>query len=248
MLIIPAVDMLGGHCVRLYKGDYDQSQTYSDDPYQTALNFQKEGARLIHLVDLDAARGQGDNRKVIRKICRELDAEVEIGGGIRSEKDVEELLEAGARRLILGTLLAREPEVAEAWVKKYPEADFIAGIDALDGEVKVSGWEKESGIQDADLAVAAAKMGFKGIIYTNIARDGTLTGPDIENTARIANACKIPVIVSGGVSSHEDLKAIADAGVEGFWGVITGKAVYEGHIDVAKAVSDFQNGLKGGTL
>ncbi len=213
MLIIPAVDMLGGHCVRLYKGNYGQSQVYNDDPLETARSFEKAGAKLIHLVDLDAARGKGNNRPLIHRICSELNVEVEIGGGIRSEEDVEQLLEAGARRLILGTLLAHHPEIAEEWIKKYPQAHFIAGIDALDGEVKVSGWEKESGIQDSQLAVTAAKMGFKGIIYTNIARDGTLSGPDISNTARIA---------------------------KGIWGIITGKAVYEGRIDVAQAVKEIQ--------
>lgn len=241
MYIIPAIDMLGGHCVRLYKGDYNQSKKYSDDPFEMALSFQQAGAKVIHLVDLDAAREQGHNRALIERICRETDVEIEIGGGIRTEKDVEQLLEAGARRLIVGTLLVRNPEMAEGWIKKYPEADFIAGIDALDGEVKVSGWEKKSGIKDSDLAISAAKMGFKGIIYTNIARDGTLTGPDIENSSRIAQACSLPLIVSGGVSSYDDLQAISDSGEKGFWGVITGKAVYEGHLNVHDAVKRFQS-------
>lgn len=138
MLIVPAIDLLGGNCVRLYKGNYRQSTVYSDDPVETARRFEAAGAKVIHVVDLDAARGHGHNRSQIRRICRAVRATVEVGGGIRSETEVAQLQEIGVKRLIVGTVLAQKPESAAAWIASHPSVDFIAGIDALNGRVQVS--------------------------------------------------------------------------------------------------------------
>jgi len=244
MTIIPAIDLLGGRCVRLFKGRYDESVTYSNDPVETARAFYHAGARRIHLVDLDAARSDGTNREVIRKIRRAVPSIIEAGGGIRSEKDVDELLDAGADRLILGTVLVREPECVAGWIKKYGPL-FIAGIDALNGLVKVAGWEKSGGVSDLALASRAGALGFISIIYTNIDRDGTLEGPDLERTRLVAEASGLPVIVSGGVSDIEDCRKAAALTLPqgkgpGITGIITGKAIYEGRIDLANAVESVQ--------
>ena len=185
MTIIPAIDLIDGKCVRLFKGDYSSSKVYNEDPVETAGAFAEAGARRIHIVDLDAARGDGNNREIIRKIALSVPAVVETGGGVRTEDDVRELLDCGIERMIVGTVLAKSPDRVAGWVSRYG-AKFIAGIDALNGEVKVSGWEKGSGLSDTELAAAAAEMGIISIVYTNIAKDGTLSGPDIENTVRIA--------------------------------------------------------------
>lgn len=241
MLIIPAIDLLGGKCVRLYKGQYDRSQVYSEDPVSMALFFQKAGARLIHLVDLDAARGEGkNNRDQIAAIVKAVQVDVEVGGGIRNEADVEALIQIGVKRLILGTILIKSPQKVAAWIKRYPEVDFIAGIDALGGEVKVNGWEEGSGKKDYQLAIEAKEMGIKALIYTNISRDGTLEGPDVENSLRVAHACGLPLIISGGVGGLDDLEQIAQKNESLFWGVISGKAYYEGRLDLKKAFELYQ--------
>ena len=242
MTIIPAIDLLEGRCVRLYKGQYDQSRVYDRDPAATAAEFVRQGAERIHLVDLGAARGGENNREVIRAIRKAVPAVIEVGGGIRSEADVEELLELGVDRLIVGTVLAREPRKVEGWVKAYGRV-FIAGIDALEGRVKVSGWEEGSGLSDTELARQAADLGIISIIYTNIDRDGTLEGPDLESTRRIARESGLPVILSGGISGPADLEAVCsgpEARKEGIRGIITGKALYEGRLDLADAVIRFQ--------
>ena len=156
MLVIPAIDLLGGKCVRLYKGDYSKVTVYSDDPVAMARGFVDAGAKRIHLVDLDAARGGVNNRYVIARICREVNALFELGGGIRTEDDVKEILDIGVDRLILGTVFAKDPEWGARWTARYGKK-FIAGIDALKGEVKVSGWQQGSSISDVDLAKKAAE-------------------------------------------------------------------------------------------
>ncbi|MBR4376410.1 MAG: 1-(5-phosphoribosyl)-5-((5-phosphoribosylamino)methylideneamino)imidazole-4-carboxamide isomerase, partial [Spirochaetia bacterium] len=156
MLIIPAIDLLDGKCVRLYKGDYSKVTVYSDDPVSMARGFVASGAKRIHLVDLDAARGGANNRSVIAKICREVDALFELGGGIRTEDDVKEILDIGIDRLILGTAFAKNPDCGARWTAQYGKK-FIAGIDALNGEVKVSGWQQGAKIEDTWLAKKAAE-------------------------------------------------------------------------------------------
>ncbi len=243
MLIIPAIDILDGKCVRLYKGDYSRVTVYGTDAVSVAKEFEHAGAKRIHIVDLDAARGDGkNNRKMIAGIRENVNAVLELGGGIRGEEDIRPLLDAGIDRLILGTVFARESDKCLKWIGKYGKV-FIAGIDALDGEVKISGWEEGSGIKDTELAVKASKGGFCSIIYTNISRDGTLTGPDTERSCRIAEESNLPVIISGGISSDGDFKAITEnPGCRGkIAGIITGKALYEGKFDLPSVMDKYQN-------
>ena len=240
MIIIPAIDLLDGKCVRLLKGDYNSVSSYENDPAVMAGEFQKMGVKRLHLVDLDAARGQGKNNRLqiqaIRKVFTGL---MEVGGGVRTDEDIKELLDAGVDRLIVGTVLAKDPGLVEGWIKKFGPV-FIAGIDALDGEVKVSGWEKGTALKDEDLAVKCRQIGIKNIIYTNIAKDGTLEGPDLDRTSRIAEISGLAVTLSGGISSQDDVDLVCKNGHSGIKGIITGKAVYEGRIDVAAAVKTYQ--------
>ena len=240
MIIIPAIDLLGGRCVRLLKGDYNEVSSYEKKPSAMASRFQEMGVRRLHLVDLDAARGEGkNNREHIRAIRTVFSGLIEVGGGVRTAEDIRELLDAGVDRLIVGTVLARNPDLVASWVKEFGPV-FIAGIDALDGEVKVSGWEKGTSLKDEDLAVRCAAMGIGNIIYTNIAKDGTLAGPDLERTSHIAAVSGLAVTLSGGISSQADLELVCREGHPGIKGIITGKAVYEGRIDVKAAVEEFQ--------
>lgn len=243
MTIIPAIDLLDGACVRLYRGDYEQSTVYATDPLEQAMRFKAAGARRIHVVDLDAARGKGKhNREVIRRLVSAVDTRFEIGGGIRSQEDVQELVDAGVDRMVLGTAFARDPDIIARLSARYGKL-FIAGIDAERGMVKVSGWEEDSGIQDLDLARDAARAGALSIIYTNIERDGTLSGPDVERSSLIAEAAGIPVIISGGIRGEEDLRLLHEVQPDGISGVIVGKALYEGRIDLKRVLTLYQHEL-----
>lgn len=239
MIMIPAIDILDGQCVRLYKGDYEKSTVYPKDPVETAREFYRQGAERIHIVDLGAARGGANSRRILKEIRRAVPLILETGGGIRTKDDVEELLNIGIDRLILGTLLVREPQTAAAWIGNYGRV-FIAGIDALQGYVRIAGWEESSGLEDHVLAQKAADMGFVSIIYTNIEKDGTLEGPDLAATERIARAAGLPVILSGGVSSLEDIRQAASspgAKSGAIRGIITGKALYEGRFTLPEALT-----------
>ena len=241
MLIIPAIDLLDGKCVRLYKGDYSKVTVYSDDPVAMARSFVTSGARRIHLVDLDAARGSANNRSIIADICRQVDALFELGGGIRTQDDVKEIVDIGVDRLILGTVFAKDPECGARWTAQFGKK-FIAGIDALNGEVKVSGWQQGVRMADTELAKKAAECGMCSIIYTNIVKDGTLSGPDTERTLTIAEVSGLPVTVSGGISCAQDFADIVHnprcAGRIG--GIITGKGFYEKRFDLASVIARYQ--------
>jgi phosphoribosylformimino-5-aminoimidazole carboxamide ribotide isomerase len=238
MTIIPAIDILDGECVRLVRGEYDEATVYEKDPVVMARKFAEAGAKRIHVVDLDAARGDSrTNRKKIRKIRRAVDATIQLGGGIRRDEDIEELLDLGIDRLIVGTSFARRPENVAGWVAHYGDV-FLVGLDAKDGKVRISGWERETQHADVDLAKKAADAKVSGIIYTNIDRDGTMEGPDIERTNLIAETAGIPVIVSGGVGKAEDLAAIRENAGKNVVGVIVGKAIYEGTIPLEGLFAD----------
>ncbi len=246
MLIIPAIDILGGECVRLYQGDYSQVTVYEKDPVTAAREFEKAGAKRIHIVDLDAARGGSKrNRKKIRKIRKAVSCSLQLGGGIRDEEDVTELIDLGIDYLVLGTIFARNANRVEGWIKHYGPI-FIAGIDALNGKVQISGWEQTTEISDTELAKRAKEIGITGIIYTSIAKDGTLEGPDIDATKRIAEAAQLPIIHSGGISSTEDIEQIVNCNIENVTGIITGKAVYEERFNLQEAIQKIQNAPLGG--
>jgi phosphoribosylformimino-5-aminoimidazole carboxamide ribotide isomerase len=249
MTVIPAIDLLAGACVRLHQGSYESARRYAADPVRTALGFARAGARWIHVVDLDAARGRaGANRAVIFRIAQALaragGCRLEVGGGIRAEEDLAELARAGASRLVLGTVLAREPRRVAEWVQAGPAgaekpAELWAGIDALDGKVRVGGWGEEAGIEDLELARRARELGLAGIVYTSIARDGTLGGPDIERTNRVAEASGLPVILSGGIGSEQDVERVFRLAFAGVTGLIVGKAIYEGRLDLERLLRRF---------
>jgi phosphoribosylformimino-5-aminoimidazole carboxamide ribotide isomerase len=254
MTLIPAIDLLGGACVRLTRGRYDQVERYSKDPLEVARRFEAAGARWIHLVDLDAARRGSSisdssifsssdqpaadvhNRSTIRRIARTLSCSIEVGGGIRSLEDVEELLEAGVKRLIVGTVLVKNPQEVSRWCGLHPGI-LWAGIDADSGAVKISGWEQGLELQDVELAGRVRQMGLAGIVYTSIGRDGTLEGPDIEGTNRIAEVSGLPVILSGGIGSMEHVRQVFLEGHAGVEGLVIGKAIYRGQIDLEELFS-----------
>lgn len=252
--IIPAIDLLSGACVRLYRGRYDEVTRYQADPVEIARAFEAAGARWIHLVDLDAARGAGrdaagaahrgagtrTNRAVIARIRRTVSCRLEAGGGIRSQRDVEELFELGVDRLVLGTVVAREPGLVASWCGRHGQA-LMAGIDADAGKVKVAGWEQDGAAGDLELARRVGELGMAGIVYTAIARDGTLAGPDLERTNRVAEAASLPVVVSGGVGGPADVERVARERHPGICGVIVGKAIYEGRVDLADLIRRFQS-------
>lgn len=240
MIIIPAIDLLRGQCVRLNQGDYGEATFYDRDPVAVARDFEQAGARRIHIVDLDAAHGdKATNRKKIRKIRKAVRCVIELGGGIRTDDDIEELLDLGIDRLVLGTTFARKPQIVEGWSAHYGNV-FVAGIDARDGLVYVSGWEQKTRIEDTELARQAGTVGVSSIVYTNIDRDGTLAGPDIERTNLIAESSGLPVVLSGGIGSEADVKATAEQAHAGLRGVILGKAVYEQTVDLAGLIETYQ--------
>jgi phosphoribosylformimino-5-aminoimidazole carboxamide ribotide isomerase len=240
VLIIPAIDLIDGKCVRLLHGRYDSKRVYDERPEEMARRLQGAGAVWLHVVDLDAARDQPDNRATIDAIRRAVRCSIEVGGGIRTAGDVKRLLEQGVDRLILGTVLVSDPKAAAEWLARYGAGRFAAGIDARDGKVKVKGWEKDGGREDTDLALGLANAGFERLIYTSIGRDGTLGGPDIERTSLVAKAGGVPTLLSGGIGTEEHIEQVARVRPPLVRGVITGKAIYEGKIDLARVISRFQ--------
>ncbi len=231
-LIIPAIDLRGGRCVRLHQGSYDDETVYFDDPVDMAKLWRVQNARTLHVVDLDAARGgsddRDDNREVIRRIADTLDIPVQLGGGIRSMEDIEQALDWGVYRVILGTVAVRDPDLVEAAIERFSCRQIVVGIDARDGEARVQGWTEGSGVDAVDLAVDMERRGVRRIIYTDISRDGTMTGPNVEayrNLGRALSEAKITA--SGGVGEHQDLVKIQTLSPYRVDSVIVGRALYE---------------------
>jgi len=234
MDIIPAIDLKGGKCVRLYQGDYSKETVFSVDPVATALKWQEQGASRLHLVDLDgAAAGEVRNTQAIEDIVKNTSLEVELGGGIRRADVVEQLITLGVKRVILGTVAVEQIELTKRIIKRFGEA-IVVGIDARDSYVTTHGWMKISTMTVLELSQAMAAIGARRIIYTDVKRDGTLTEPNYDTTAELVNKLKIPVVASGGISSIEHIRKLAALGVEG---VIIGKALYTGDIDLKEALA-----------
>ncbi|MBI3301564.1 MAG: 1-(5-phosphoribosyl)-5-[(5-phosphoribosylamino)methylideneamino]imidazole-4-carboxamide isomerase [Deltaproteobacteria bacterium] len=237
MLVIPAIDLKAGRCVRLYQGDMDRATIYSDDPVATALRWQGEGAERLHVVDLDGAvSGAGINTVVIEQICQALTIPVQVGGGIRDLSAVERLLSHGVSRVILGTVAYRQPEVVVAACKRFP-GRITVGIDARGGKVTVQGWTEATELGAVDLAKRCASMGVSEIVYTDIARDGTEQGVNLDATLTLARTVSLPVIASGGVASLRDIERLAPLEPDGIAGVIVGRALYTGAIKLAEAIA-----------
>lgn len=237
MYLLPAIDILGGKAVRLAKGDYAQVTVYNDDPIAQARAFEAAGARWLHVVDLDGAKsGAADNITVVEGILAATDLNVEVGGGVRSIEVIERLMRAGVTRVVLGTALVRDPAFAAEAVNRFGGDALVAGIDAKDGEVAVSGWCEGSGIAAHDLAARMADMGYRHLVYTDIARDGMQTGLDPQAYVDMARAFGHPVVASGGVASVTDIERLAPV-ASSIEGVIAGRAIYEGAFDVSSGVA-----------
>jgi phosphoribosylformimino-5-aminoimidazole carboxamide ribotide isomerase len=237
MIVIPAIDLKDGKCVRLEQGLMEKDTVYSENPAAMARHWQEEGGELLHLVDLDGAfAGVPKNRAVIREIIDAVEIPTELGGGIRDLATIEAYLELGIDRVILGTVAKENPALVGEACRHFP-GRILVGIDAKNGKVAVRGWAEVTEKLAIDLAREMEDFGVSAIIYTDIARDGMMQGPNLEATKTLAEAISIPVIASGGVSSLEDIRsllAIESAGVEG---VITGKAIYTGSLNLREAVA-----------
>ncbi|RMD73887.1 MAG: 1-(5-phosphoribosyl)-5-[(5-phosphoribosylamino)methylideneamino]imidazole-4-carboxamide isomerase [Bacteroidetes bacterium] len=234
--LIPAIDLKGGHCVRLKQGRMDEATDYGDDPAAMARHWQSLGATRLHVVDLDGAfAGRPANRAAIEAICAAIEIPVQLGGGLRDLAMIEGMLGLGVDRVILGSVAVSSPGLVAEACRAFP-GRICVGIDARDGRVAVHGWDDVTDIAAEDLARRYQDAGVAAIIHTDIARDGMLTGPNIEASLTLARAVEIPVIVSGGISRLEDVLACARHADEGLRGAITGRAIYEGTLDFAEAV------------
>lgn len=234
--IYPAIDMRGGKCVRLLQGDYDKETVYGDSPFEMAKKFADEGAEWIHMVDLDGARdGKRVNDKFVIQAAKELGVNIQIGGGIRSEDDINHYLDNGVTRVIIGSIAVSNPEFAEEMVRKYG-AKIAIGLDAKNGFVATHGWLNTSEVSAVELGKRFADAGAETFIFTDIATDGTLTGPNVEATRQLALETGKSVIASGGVSSLDDLAALRQLREDGVSGAIVGKAIYEGRFSVKSAL------------
>jgi phosphoribosylformimino-5-aminoimidazole carboxamide ribotide isomerase len=236
MEILPAIDLLGGKCVRLYQGDYGQSQVYHEDPVAVAQQWQEQGASRLHLVDLDGAKaGEPVNLTAIAAIVKALDIPVQVGGGLRNRERVKQLLDLGVGRVILGTIAVEEPDLVGSLCAEFP-GQIVVGIDARNGKVATRGWLETSSVEAGELAQRMEKLGAAAIIYTDIHRDGTMTGPNIDALRELADQLTIPVIASGGVSKLRDLLSLLSLESHGVNGVIIGKALYTGDIQLEEAI------------
>jgi phosphoribosylformimino-5-aminoimidazole carboxamide ribotide isomerase len=236
MIIFPAIDIRGGKCVRLTEGRFDQETVFADHPAEMAKRWANEGAEFLHVVDLDGAlAGRPVNLEVIKEIVKMVAIPVQLGGGIRTMDCIAELLNAGVNRVILGSIAVRQPELVKAACQEFKER-IVVGIDARDGQVAVEGWGISGGIGADELAKHMAEAGVARIIYTDISRDGTLTGVNVTATAALARVAGIPVIASGGVSDIADIHAVKAAQQDGVEGVIVGKAIYTGSLSLKAAI------------
>ncbi|NLY48093.1 MAG: 1-(5-phosphoribosyl)-5-[(5-phosphoribosylamino)methylideneamino]imidazole-4-carboxamide isomerase [Clostridiales bacterium] len=238
MKLFPAIDIKNGQCVRLRQGNFRDMLVYSDLPYKIARQWESMGASYIHVVDLDGAlAGRSVNEEAIREIVRNVSIPIQLGGGIRSIKDIENMLNLGVSRVIIGTKAVSDPGFMKEVISLFGPEHVIAGIDAKDGIVAVEGWERLSRYNAVNLALEMKKMGVETIVYTDISKDGMLQGPNIQYTAEMVEATGLNVIASGGISSLKDLEMLRDCGV---YGAIIGKALYENRIDLKQAIELFE--------
>jgi phosphoribosylformimino-5-aminoimidazole carboxamide ribotide isomerase len=235
MILYPAIDLKDGNCVRLYKGEMDQATVFSNDPAAQAKTFEDAGCEWLHLVDLNGAfAGEPVNAAPVEAILKTIKVPAQLGGGIRDLATIERWLDKGLRRVILGTVAVENPALVKEAAKKFP-GHVAVGIDARGGMVATRGWATETDIEATELARKFEDAGVAAIIYTDINRDGAMQGPNVEATADLARAVSIPVIASGGISSMDDLRALKNCGAP-LDGAISGRALYDGAIDVAEAV------------
>ncbi len=242
MDVIPAIDLLNGACVRLYQGDYARSQIFNDNPVEVALQWARQGATLLHIVDLDGAKtGQVVNYQAISQIVQSVPVRVQVGGGLRDFSSVANLLSLGVHRVILGTVAVEEPTLVAQLCQEFP-GQIVVGIDARNGKVATRGWLETSEVLATDLAKQMQQLGAAAIIYTDIHRDGTLSGPNLAALRELASAISIPIIASGGVSSITDLLSLLALEPSGVSGVIVGRALYTGDIALNEAINAIGQG------
>jgi phosphoribosylformimino-5-aminoimidazole carboxamide ribotide isomerase len=234
MIVIPAIDLIDGQCVRLFQGKREAVTIYSNDPGSIAKRWESFGAKLIHIVDLDGAfTGNQANIDAIRKIRQAVEIPLQVGGGIRDIESITRLFSLGIERVIIGTAAIEDPGFVKSSCSRYP-GQVLIGIDAKDGMVAVKGWMEVTSLDARQIAGRLEDVGAAGIIYTDIARDGTLSGPNVEAIRRMVARVNMPVIAAGGVSSIKDIKNLM--GIKNLWGVITGKAIYAGTLDLREAI------------
>lgn len=237
MILYPAIDLKDGNAVRLRQGDMDKATIFAENPAAQARQFVQAGARWLHLVDLNGAfEGKPINRDAVADILSVVHIPVQLGGGIRSMTTIEYWLQAGIRRVILGTAALKDPALVNDACKAFPQR-IAVGIDARDGKVAVEGWAETSDIQATDLAKQFEDAGVAAIIYTDISRDGMMQGANVESTAALARSTSIPIIASGGVSSLDDIRALMHHEDDGIEGAIIGRALYDGAIDLGAAMT-----------
>ena len=236
MDVIPAIDLLEGRCVRLFQGDYAQSQVFNDNPVEVAKQWEAEGATRLHLVDLDGAKeGKPENWEAISAIAKAVDLPIQVGGGLRDADRVSALFDLGVQYAILGTAAVENPELVGQLSAQFP-GRIIVGIDARDGKVATKGWLETSEVMAMDLAKRMGEQGAAAIVYTDIKRDGTMKGPNLQALRELAEAIETPVIASGGVSSVSDLMSLLGLVPAGVSGVIVGKALYTGNVSLKQAI------------
>lgn len=233
MLVIPAIDILGGRCVRLWQGDFDQSTTYSDDPAAMTMDFERSGAQRVHVVDLDAARSTGDNRAAIEALITSSSLTVQVAGGIRSSEQIDAWLAVGATAVVMGTAAVREPELLAECAHKHA-GQVLAALDIRDGKPAVAGWLETETIDVAALIERWDSLPLAGLILTATDRDGTMAGPDIGTLTRVRSMSRLPIQYSGGIGSLDDLRAVREADATA---VILGRALYEGTVLLDQALA-----------
>jgi len=232
--LIPAIDLLDGKAVRLHQGRYDEVTVYEDDPLAAAQKFEQQGAERLHVVDLEGARtGRPAHVPVIQSILRETSLQVQIGGGVRNEEVAGQWIDAGAARVVLGTMVVKAPDEARGICARYPNAVIVA-LDARDGKVAVEGWQEQSAQAVAELAAEVDRWKIAAILYTNIRKDGTREGPDVEGTAQLQGQVGTTVIASGGIGALEHLRALSAAGVRA---AVCGRALYSGAFTLSEALA-----------
>ncbi|MFC2061643.1 1-(5-phosphoribosyl)-5-[(5-phosphoribosylamino)methylideneamino]imidazole-4-carboxamide isomerase [Elusimicrobiota bacterium] len=237
MIIIPAVDIKEGKCVRLIQGKAEDVTVYSDDPLSMAVKWQDQGAQRLHVVDLDGAfEGEMKNRETVLKIAQKLDIPVEVGGGIRNIEVIDGLIKGGVSKVILGTVAVSDPELLKTALEKWRD-NIIVGIDSRLKKVAVKGWTNTTDKEPGELAVEMEKLGVSEIIVTDISKDGMLEGTNVELFINITNSVKISVIASGGISGISDVKRLKELNIANLTGVIIGKALYSGNIELADAIA-----------
>ena len=231
MIVIPAIDLIDGKCVRLLQGKATMGTVYSDNPAEMAMLFEEAGAQCLHLVDLDGAfSGKSANMRSIQAIIQAVGIPVELGGGMRNREDIERMLDLGVSSVIVGTMAVKSPEILKSVLKEYSGEKIILGIDSRNGKVAISGWEKQTKINDIEFGIHWKQYGIERIIYTDITRDGMLTGPNLPALRQFAKETHLKITASGGISSKTDIERIKSLESEGVDHVIVGKAIYEGRI------------------